>query len=747
MSHTSIAGRVLPWLITTALRLLYRVEVRGAEHWQHAGQRVLIVANHMSLLDAPLLAAFLPEAAGFAINTQIAQRWWVRPLLHLVRAYRIDPTNPVAARTLIDELRRGRRIVMFPEGRLSVTGGLMKIYAGPGMIADHANATILPVRIDGTQFSPASPMQGKTRLSLFPKVTLTFLPPSRLDLPQRLRGHPRRQAAAAQLHALMSRMLFDSSPVHDTLMHNLIESMGVYGGRHLIAEDIERKPLSYRRFIAASFVLARALRRLTRRNETRIGLMLPNLTATAISFFAIQTLGRTCVLLNFTAGQAQILAACATTCLDTVLSSRRFIDAAGLDAVSGALHAAGVRLIFLEDLQHDAGWMARLAGLLCAWMPQQALRRHSQAGPDDPAVILFTSGSEGAPKGVVLSSRNILANRYQIASRIDFGAQDTVFNCLPMFHAFGLTGATLLPLLSGARVFFYPSPLHYRIVPELVYDCNATILFGTDTFLAGYARNADPYDFHSLRYVFAGAEKLREDTRRTWSEIFGLRIFEGYGITETAPVLSVNTAMHYRAGTVGQLLPGIDFRLEHMPGIDIGLQLFVRGPNVMLGYMKSDHPGILQPLEDGWYDTGDIVRIDDDGYLTLVGRTRRFAKVAGEMVSLAAVEALIAELWPDAAHAVVSVPDARKGEQLVWFTDSADAGLRAVQTAFRTRGMSPLTLPSRMQRLEQLPRLGSGKTDYVQLGALARITPAAPETQEEHPPRSTPHHAEGTDLR
>ena len=288
-------------------------------------------------------------------------------------------------------------------------------------------------------------------------------------------------------------------------------------------------------------------------------------------------------------------------------------------------------------------------------------------------MILFTSGSEGTPKGVVLTHRNILANAAQAASRIDFHSGDKVFNVLPIFHSFGLTAGTVLPLISGVPVYFYPSPLHYRIVPELIYGSNATIIFGTDTFLGGYARTAHPYDFRSVRYCFAGAEPVKASTRETYMEKFGLRILEGYGVTETSPVISINTPMYNRSGTVGKIMPGMEYRLDPVPGIVDGGRLHVRGPNVMAGYLRAEKPGVLEAPQDGWHDTGDIVAIDEGGFVTIRGRAKRFAKIGGEMISLAAVEALAGELWKGSLAAVATVPDARKGERLVLVTDAGNA--------------------------------------------------------------------------
>ena len=319
----------------------------------------------------------------------------------------------------------------------------------------------------------------------------------------------------------------------------------------------------------------------------------------------------------------------------------------------------------------------------------------------------------------MLSHRNILANIAQVAAVIDFNAGDRLFNAMPMFHSFGLTGGTLLPLLSGVRSFLYPSPLHYRIVPELIYDTDSTIAFGTDTFLTGWARFAHPYDFYAMRYIVCGAEKLREQTRRTYAERFGVRVLEGYGATETAPVLAVNTPMHARPGTVGRLLPGMRHRLEPVPGIDDGGLLVVAGPNIMLGYLRTGAPGVIEAPPGGWYDTGDICTIDEDGFITIRARAKRFAKIAGEMVSMPAAEALAAEVWPGAAHAVVAIPDDRKGEALVLLTTQPGAAAPALLAQARSNGVPEIAVPRVIRTVETLPLLGTGKIDYPTATKLA----------------------------
>lgn len=711
---------MLKLILRALLRTLYRVDIKGLEHYHAAGSRVLIIANHTSFLDAALIAAFMPHKLTFAINSHIAQKWWIRPLLSLVEALPLDPTNPMATKTLIDRLKQDTKCMIFPEGRITVTGSLMKIYEGPGMIADKAGAKMLPIRIDGAQYTPLSRLRGKVRLRWFPRVRLTILPPCDFNIPAEIKGRKRRQMASAKLYDVMSQMMFETSLDDHTLFESLIDAQAIHGHDHVIVEDIERKPLTYYQFLTRCFTLGRVLQRSFAAQPT-IGVLLPNAVSTILTFFSLHAVGKTPAMLNFTAGSAPLASACHAANIRTILTSRRFVEMAKLTTMLEEVQQRqpDLAIIYLEDLRTRVGLEDKLSGALCALFPRLAYR-HScpNITANDPCAILFTSGSEGTPKGVVLSHRNIQANRHQIASRVDFGPTDIVFNCLPMFHSFGLTGGTLLPILSGIRTFYYPSPLHYRIVPELVYDTNATIMFGTDTFLSGYARFAHPYDFHSLRYIFAGAEKLKEETRKIYSEKYGVRIFEGYGATETAPVLAVGTPMHNRAGTVGRLMPAIDHQLEPVAGIAEGGKLLVKGPNVMLGYYRAEQAGILEPLTDGWYDTGDIVTIDEDGYVRIQGRTKRFAKIGGEMVSLQAVETALTQLYPSALHACVTLPDEKKGEQIIALTTQPDATREAIIRHFKDQKLPELAIPKTVMVVDTIPLLGTGKVDYVGVKTL-----------------------------
>ena len=699
--------------LSILFRAFYRLEVRGLDNVAAAGPNCILALNHVSFLDAPLALSLLDQEPVFAVDSGIAQRWWVRPFLRVTKAMPLDPTRPLATRTLINAVKSGETLIIFPEGRLTVTGSLMKVYDGAGLIADKSGAMVVPVKIDGlerTAFSRLSRSQVRRRW--WPKVTVTVLPPVRLTVDPALRGKARRQAAGAALYGIMSDLLFRTADTNRGLMAALIDAGERHGWRRTAVEDPVTGRLTYSRLVTGANVLGRKLMPLAPEGG-RIGVMLPNANGAAVTLFALASAGRVPAMINFSAGAANVLSACRAAQVDKILTSRAFIEKGRLGTLVEAIKGT-VELVYLEDLRATVTTPDKIRALLAGRKP--LVKRLGE----DPAAILFTSGSEGTPKGVVLANRCMLANVAQVAARIDFGPTDKVFNVLPVFHAFGLTAGLVLPLVSGVPVYLYPSPLHYRIVPELIYGSNSTVLFGTDTFLSGYVRAAHSYDLRSLRYVVAGAEAVKESTRKTWGEKFGLRILEGYGVTECGPVVALNTPMFNRFGTVGRILPGIETRLEPVPGIDEGGRLALRGPNIMLGYLRAEKPGVLEPPPDGWHDTGDIVAIDAMGFVTIKGRAKRFAKIAGEMVSLASIEALAAELWPNQPSAVAAVPDPRKGERLVLFTQEKGATRAAFQSFAKGRGASDVAIPAEVVVLDAIPMLGTGKVDQVSVVKLAQ---------------------------
>lgn len=720
-------SRLLQLILHAVLRLCYRYEVRGMEHAAviRPGDRVLVVVNHISFLDGAFMLAAMPRVPVFAVNTQIANRWWLKPFWRIAHLYPLDPANPLAVRELAHLVEAGRPCVIFPEGRISVTGALMKVYAGPAYLADRTDAVIVPVRLDGPELTPFSRLKPhQVTRHWFPKVVITVCEPTRLKVDPSLRGKRRRAEAKLQLYDIMSETVFRTTDWGATLFEALLRARGRHGWGFTVLEDTSGTELSYGRLVAGALVLGRRIAALTQPGE-RVGVLLPNVNAAAVVFFALQAFGRVPAMLNFSAGTANLEAAVTTAEIRLVLSSAEFVGRAKLEPAVAAI-GGHARFLWLEETREQIGRLERLQGLVASLWARRTHKRLG-LGRDDPAVVLFTSGSEGRPKGVVLSHGNILANCAQACARVDFNQQDKVFNVLPVFHSFGLTGGMLLPMLGGVAVYMYPSPLHYRIIPELIYGSDATIVFGTNSFFKGYARMGDPYDFRSLRYAFAGAEAVQEETERLWFEKFGIRILTGYGATETAPVLSLNTPMHYRQGTVGRLLPGMEWRLEPVAGLDRGGRLWVRGPNVMLGYMLYDRPGVLQPPADGWYDTGDIVDIDAQGFVTILGRAKRFAKIGGEMVSLAAVEELLHRLRPETHHAAVALPDPRKGERIVLVTTDQDLDRAQILEAARKSGIPELMIPAEIIAMPEVPLLGTGKTDYPSLQkiVMSRLGQAA----------------------
>lgn len=712
---------LLKFLLRCLLRMLYGVRVTGLDNYYKAGDRVLIVANHTSLLDGVLLYAWLPETPTFAVNTQIAQNPRFRIFLKLVDLFIMDPTSPLAVKSMIKFIKKNKKAVIFPEGRITTTGVPMKVYEGPGLVADRSGAMILPIAIDGAQLSPFSYMQGVGHISRFPRISISILPPEKLSLRPGIAGHARRKAAAHAMQELLFKIYYSSYDFNKTLFTAFLESSRRYGNKHVVLEDFNHDRFSYKKAITRIFILARLLKAHTKKGENT-GILLPNVSATIFCFMALQFLGRVTAMLNYTSGAQNIQRSCSIANIDTIITSRRFIENAKLGRVAEELDK-NLNLIYLEDLRGNLTVFDKLAGILGSLRPIGHYRGNTgKLDSGTPAVILFTSGSEGVPKGVVLSHKNILSNFAQVRVHLNFNKKDIIFSCLPLFHSLGLNACCLMPLLGGSRVFLYPTPLHYRIIPELIYEIGATILIGTGTFFKGYARYADIFDFHTLRYAVAGAEKLRDDTRQLWMERYGIRIYEGYGVTETSPVISVNTPVVHKQGSVGPLLPGMEYYLKEVEGIDEGGKLVVRGPNVMLGYLLHDRPGeITPPSTDrgaGWHDTGDIASVDAEGFITILGRAKRFAKIGGEMISLTVVEELAMETWPNCNHAAINIPDERKGEKIILVSDNADAGRKQIQETAKKLKYSELYIPRKVVLAEELPLLSTGKVDYISLTEL-----------------------------
>jgi len=716
---SSFGAHALRLLLRVVLRPLFRVELSGDPR-QFKNDRTLIVANHESFLDGALLGLCLPIETTFVVHAQVASKWYFRALLRYVPHLAVDSASPLAMKLICRLVESGTPVVIFPEGRLTITGSLMKVYDGAAFVAAKTGATVVPVRIEGSGRTYFGRLAGIYPLRLFPKIRIMIQPGRKIPMPQLPSARLRRRRAGEVMRRILLDMLVATRP-HRTLYQAFLDAKDTFGRRYKLVEDVQLREESYGSLLRAALGVGRLMSSATRQGEI-VGVMTPNAAPTLALVLGLSATGRVPAMLNYTAGADALRAACAAAQITNIVASRTFLERARLSQLVERL--PGIQVHYLEDLRRRVRFADKL-WILWHRLFSGSLGAHQH--PDDAALVLFTSGSEGRPKGVVHSHNSLLSNVAQIRAVADFTPLDKFMIALPMFHSFGLTCGVLMPLVSGCKAFLYPSPLHYRIIPELVYDRNCTVLFGTSTFLGQYARFAHPYDFGRLRYVVAGAEKLSEEVRRLWIEKFGIRVLEGYGVTECAPVVAVNVPMACRIGSVGQLAPGMRYELEPVPGVDGAGVLHVTGPNVMKGYLLYESPGVIQPpksVHPGWYSTGDIVHVDDEEFVHIRGRVKRFAKIAGEMISLEVVERIAITASPGFSHAASTRSDSAKGEALVLFTTDAALTREQLTLAAKTLGAPELAAPRVIQAIREIPVLGTGKTDYVRLKALAE--PAAP---------------------
>ena len=742
---------VLAYCLRWLLRLLYGFSVYNESALSAPGP-VLLLPNHVSWWDWLLIGVCLEGDWRFATSSTTAELSWVHKRIMVNRrTFPVDMNSPYAVKRMAEYLQRGGRLVLFPEGRLSNTGSLMKLYDGTGFLIFKTRPKVITACIRGGQRLPFSRNPG--RKQWFPRLSVhfsTLLTPPRLD-------HVSTTAARARLtdwlrNQMVAQRFETEMKFGPATLPDAIAQTARRRPQQVLLQDVTMQTLTGRRLLLGADLLAAQWRKLLSGKEQRVGLLLPNVNAHPVAALSLWAAGKVPAILNYSSGTAILLACAKLAGLKQIISSRTFIERARLDLEP--LRAGGLQIIFLEDVRTQITRAQKVLALL----RQLSRPRPSPLAPrpSDTAVVLFTSGSEGSPKGVELTHRNLLANIRQMLSVIDLVETDRLFNALPLFHSFGLTVGLLLPLVHGVFVQLYPTPLHYRVVPSAFYNLDCTLFLGTNTFLSGYARKGHPYDFRTLRYVFAAGERLQEATATLWMRKFGARILEGYGATECSPCLSVNLPMRPRHGSVGQLLPGIDYRLEPVEGIEnseiqnpiaeapnpqldrptpatslphspldprpsIG-RLFVRGPNVMRGYLNPEANAKFQALA-GWYDTGDIVQVDSDGFLSILGRLKRFAKISGEMVSLSAVEDALAGAFPQYglrfAVAIVAKLDAAKGERLVALTNEPRLMLDEVRRVIRSRGLNNLAVPREIKVLRELPRLGTGKINHRELEKLA----------------------------
>ncbi|MEI7729857.1 MAG: AMP-binding protein [Verrucomicrobiota bacterium] len=703
-----LVARIFLWFF-------YRFKAFNTEVLKTPGP-VLLLPNHQSWLDWLFLLAHLDGDWKFVTSSTTAQTSWLHRLVMInSHTFPIDTASPYAVKRMAEHLQGGGRLVLFAEGRMSRTGSLMKIYEGTGFLLFKTHAKVITCYLRGAERIHWARHYGWKRW--FTPVSAHYsevLTPPKLTCESTAQA---RQQLTAWLHDRLMHQQFQVEMEHGARTIPLaIVSMAARRPDFCIMQDFTLQSLTYRRFMVGADVLHQHwLKQLGAEPGQRIGVLLPNANANPVVLMSLWLAGKVPAILNYSTGPVIMLSCAQLAGLKHIITSRAFVTKAKLKLET--LTAAGIELIYLEDVRAAISNATRLLTLAKHTLFSQSWPL-AVSDPQATAVVLFTSGSEGIPKGVELTHANLLANLRQMLIMSDMTDAERFFSALPLFHSFGLSAGLLLPLVRGMFVFLYPSPLHYRVVPEAFYDRECTVMLATNTFLNGYARKAHPYDFYKLRLLFAGAEKVQEATASLYMRRFGVRILEGYGATECSPVISVNTPILAKFGSAGRLLPGIEYRLEPVDGVAEGGRLHVRGPNVMKGYLNADANATFKAL-GGWYDTGDIVKVDPENFVFIQGRMKRFAKISGEMVSLTAVEEALAGAFPQYGlrHqvAIISRPDPDKGEALIAVSNDQRLTLEEIRTTLQTKGLPNLSIPREVRFLREIPKLGTGKVNHREL--------------------------------
>lgn len=699
------------------LNLFFKVEINGWENWEKAGDGVLIAPNYVSFIDPLILAVFLPDKVPFAIERRLTKKRFIGLFLPLAETHILDADAPLTLKYFLNLLKNGGRCVIFPELQPTTIGNPMKVSQGVAMIADHTKAKILPININGTELTPFSRIQHKRGVRFFSKVKITILPVTTINIPDELTGPKRAAAAGRELEKIMDDASLAARTMNKPFFDVLLDVRKQYGGKTRLFCDYGQKPVTYNGFITRVLLIEEVLKSQKMAGDN-IGVLLPTSLGGVVTMYAVEKMGKVPAMLNFSLGGRSLVNCCRSACVKTVITSRKFVELGKLEALIAAVEEDGLKVVWLEDLAPKITKIKKItAALKTIFLKSNPV---IEGETDKPAVVLFTSGSEGAPKGVVLSYKNLHTNHAQMFTRVDFYRSDRILNIMPIFHSFGLCGV-FMPVTLGILVYFYPTPLHYKTISTICYDERITMLFATDTFLGGYAKAAsDNYDFATMRLLVQGGEKLKHSTQETWFERFSVRITEGYGVTEASPVVSNNYYAHHKSGTVGQFVSGMEHRLEPVEGVPEGGRLWLKGPNIMLGYLRASNPGVIEPPKDGWYDTGDIVSVDEEGFVKILGRAKRFAKVGGEMISLAAIEEVLSEAWPEDKHAVVMLKGGPRGETLSLVTSRPDLKREDVRQALTDLGMAELAVPKKVLLMEDIPLLSTGKIDYVSLEEILK---------------------------
>ncbi|PYT50138.1 MAG: acyl-[ACP]--phospholipid O-acyltransferase [Acidobacteria bacterium] len=720
--------RLFLWIAT---HTLYRLDVVGRENVPARGG-ALLTPNHASMADAVLLIASIDRPIRFIMFKGSYEHPLVKPFAKIMGVIPIasdqGPREMIhSLRMATDALKSGEVVCIFPEGQMTRIGQMLPFRRGMERIIKGVDVPIIPVNLDGVWGSIFS-FAGGRFLWKFPRripypVRVTFgkpMPPTSTSMEVRRAV----QDLGAEAFARRKKR-----------MHALWQSFIYTARRHpfrFAMADGQRPRLNYFQALAGALVLARRLRKLWQGQEM-VGVLLPPSVPGALVNFAAILMGKVPVNLNYTISN-ETLASCAQQCnLKTIVTARVFLEKVKIQPPG--------EIIFIEDVAKDAEFGERLSAALAAsLLPSKWVAKFAgcerPATLDDIATIIFSSGSTGDPKGVMLTHYNIASNVAQLSQVFMLHADDRIMGILPFFHSFGFTGTLCLPAATGIGVVFHPNPLDSRVIGALVNKYAVTMLLATPTFLNAYTRRCTPEEFGSLRFVMAGAEKLPDRISQAFEDHFGIRPHEGYGCTECSPAVTVNT-IDFRAasfrqvgakrGSIGHPLPGMTVKIVDPDtmqpvGVDEPGLLLVRGPNIMQGYLNKPEK-TADVLRDGWYNTGDIARLDEDGFLKITDRLSRFSKIGGEMVPHIKVEDLLQELAgaSEQTFVVTAIPDEKKGERLIVLHTLAEPQLEACLEKLGKSDLPALwrLRPDQFVRIEKLPYLGTGKLDLRKARELA----------------------------
>ena len=693
------------------LQLFFKIKKHNFKNYKKGKRGVIFISNFTSFLDVFIYATILPKKTSVII-TQPTEKNFI--LNFLFKSFDIsivqrDKYHDIFK--IIKKVKNGYNILIFPESKPNYYDSIAKIYEDSLIIAEKTNSKIIPLIISGSRNSIFAKKDQNLKKNIFTKINIYFSPEKKTSFDNNLTWQNKRKIVKQELFKIMSESYYNSLEKDKILFLQLVAAKNKQKNK-IILTDFNNNHISYNKLIIGSIILGNKISQETE-SEKRIGILLPNISASIVTFFALQLIDKIPAILNFSNGNDSMLSSIKSSNLKYIYSSKLFIKKAGLDDFIKLAEEKNIKVIFLEDVKYQISRLDKIKAVFRSKFIKKYLSKINKSKSDDIAVILFTSGSEGNPKGVALTHKNINSNIGQLRSIINFNSSDKVFNALPIFHSFGLIIGSLLPVLSGIKTYFYPSPIHYKKIPNLIYNFGATITFGTNYFLKKYSESADNLDFSSVRYIFAGAEKITKETKNIYFEKFGIRILEGYGATETSPVVCLNTPRSNKFGTVGQILPKINYKIKKIEDINEGGALMVKSDNVMKGYLDPKNPEKIQK-QVGFYNMGDIVEVDNDSHIKITGRIKRFIKIAGEMVSLNVVESYLRQISPKSNHAVISFINNSK-EDMILFTDDKNLNLKQISQIFKEKNIGTIFIPRNIEYEKNIPMLNTGKINYIQL--------------------------------